>query len=124
MDNSTILIGSPGEDEDEFETNTALDAGSVYVFEFDGILSVVESNFEKQIKVYPNPTSKDLTINLGQTFELIQLTILNVLGETLEIRNFKNTDVINFEIDEASGIYFMNVSSSKGDSVNFKIIKE
>ena len=124
IDNSTILIGSTGEDEDEFETNTALDAGSVYVFEFDGILNNVESNFEKQIKVYPNPTSKDLTINLGQTYDLIKLTITNVLGESLEIRNFKNTDVINFELDKASGIYFMNVSTSQWDSVNFKIIKE
>ncbi len=86
----------------------------------DDILSI--SNFEaleKNIFVFPNPTSNLIQIGNSTQFELQEIILYDTFGAII------NTKLINESIDITNlttGIYFLNIKTSKG-SITKKIIK-
>ena len=71
----------------------------------------------------PNPTTDDVHLELGRISEEITIEITNVHGQLLRSSHFENVDKINLNIEEAPGLYFLNVRTSVG-SGTFRIVKE
>jgi len=77
-----------------------------------------------QINVFPNPTSGELNMNMeaGSGIDLIQL--YDVSGRVLNSVAVSQTESIRMDLSSyASGIYFIRVSGTKGNST-FKVIRE
>jgi len=51
-------------------------------------LSILENSFSKQISVYPNPTSGNLQIDLGETHQNIEIVVRNILGQQVVSTSF------------------------------------
>jgi hypothetical protein len=83
---------------------------------------IISSNLSNQpLMVKPNPNNGIFSVEVFQ--ENCTITLVNMLGETLEIRKNVNIGIIDFDLsNQENGIYFLKVDHS-GSSQNFKIIK-
>jgi len=67
---------------------------------------------EITIKVYPNPTSNTLEIDLGGLISEVELTLVNATGQLIRKESFTNTRIVPLNINTlASGIYFLAIQS-------------
>jgi len=76
------------------------------------------------IRVYPNPTNGIVTIESNRTSEKLTVYVRNVLGEMVSTNSFQAFDKTTIELEGASGVYFVQVSSEDGQSAVFKVLKE
>ena len=87
-------------------------------------VSILENSFFKAPSVYPNPTTKRLTIKLDNVYENIQISITTIEGELISHLDYQSTDNISFEINEAPGIYIIGISNQDGNTAKLKVIKK
>lgn len=73
--------------------------------------------------IYPNPTEKDLHIDLPTVYQSINISITDITGKLIQKQQFQNTSQINLELNSATGLYFLEIASESQKRV-FKIIKE
>ncbi len=86
----------------------------------DDILSSNSYSFlEKNIDIFPNPTNGLLHIESNNLFEILEVTLYNTLGTTIEI-NPSNESIDLSDIN--TGIYFLSVKTSKG-MITKKIVR-
>lgn len=76
------------------------------------------------VNLYPNPTNGIIHLDLDTTYDGINISISNILGQVITYERFVNTDTIDLTIDGSPGIYFVNVNTSNGSQKTFKIIKK
>src|SRR5690606_27922717 len=93
-----LIVGSPRDDFDENGENEMQDAGSAYIFNNPN-LSVVETQFENNIKMYPNPVGNVLNVQSEEKIQSIQ--ILSLSGQVVWNTQMKSFDVSFLK----SGVY-------------------
>ncbi len=76
------------------------------------------------VQVYPNPTTKMVSINFPQQFKKLAVTVVTILGQIVHEQTFTNLSKINLDINGAKGIYFVNVVNENNEKLVFKVIKE
>lgn len=85
-------------------------------------LNNIESNFDAQIKIYPNPASQSLFI-YHQTVETFIVKIHDVNGKSLFNDVVHKEQPINIS-SYTNGTYFITVTNSENKKINtYKIIK-
>lgn len=87
-------------------------------------LSIVEKNFDDNFQLYPNPTTDNITIDLGDTYTNIKATLTNSLGQIVLTKKIGSTDSINLDIDAPKGIYFLKLETASGETKTIKVLKE
>jgi len=87
-------------------------------------LSVEENSFLVDIKVFPNPTNQNVTIDLNQIKKSFKANLYNSLGQILWSKEINDSSRFQFEIHQASGIYFMEILGKNGERAYIKLIKE
>ena len=86
----------------------------------DDILTSTSYSFlNKNIHIFPNPTNGLIHVKSNNLFDILEITLVNVLGTTIEI-NPTNESIDLSDIN--SGIYFLSVKTSKG-MITKKIVK-
>ena len=91
----------------------------------DDALGIDDNELNNQIKIYPNPVSDILTINLGKTHSEISLEIYNVVGQRIRTSEYNNKRILTINTSSFSnGIYFFKIKTDTIKSKEFKIIKE
>lgn len=83
----------------------------------------VENNFEQNIAVFPNPTDGFLSIDMGEAYHSLDVTMSSNDGKVIFKKNYKERRFIELKIEEPAGIYFFVVSSG-GKKAVIKVIKE
>ena len=86
-------------------------------------LGIEENNFGENFKIYPNPTSGQLTIDFGKMYSNLTVIVYNQLAQIIQKRTFMNTDRLDINIAGSSGIYYVEIKEFNGASLNFKILK-
>jgi hypothetical protein len=98
--------------------------GLVRVFELPETLSSGNNlNLKNKIRVFPNPTYKNITLDFESIIGEIDATISNVLGQVITNERFVNTNTINLNINGSPGIYFVTLRTPEKYSKTLKIIK-
>ena len=64
-----------------------------------------------------------IDIELGMVYSKIDIDITNVHGQLLRSLEFKEVNEVKLSIDEAPGLYFLNVKTAEGARV-FRVVKE
>ena len=80
-------------------------------------LSINES-FAKTISIYPNPTKTNITINLIDTIE--QVEVMTLLGEKVYTSTTKTINVSHL----SSGVYLLKIITQEGKVAVKKIVKK
>ena len=85
-------------------------------------MSVSESGIRNNFKSYPNPTNGQLSIDLGEQLPATEVTITNILGQEISKQQFKNTSLLNLEIEGESGVYFLSFKAGQNTAI-LKVLK-
>jgi hypothetical protein len=85
-----------------------------------GLSNGIEHN---DLLIYPNPTTGNLIIDLGEVKKDIKITLTNSLGQVILTENYTSTNFINLDIVAPKGIYFLQTEID-GKVITKKIIKE
>ncbi|TVZ54905.1 putative secreted protein (Por secretion system target) [Lutibacter sp. Hel_I_33_5] len=112
-------LGVASEWNDVDHTNTLY-----YVVEHPTILSVGDNfDFNKRIKLYPNPVQGYLTIKTSG-IDLHSIVVYNAIGK--RIFENKKENLVSKKIDLSNlnnGIYFIKISTKNGKSIIKRVVK-
>jgi len=76
-----------------------------------------------KIAIVPNPTSGNISIDLGVSQEEVSVQVHTILGQLLQNKNYKNTQRVEHFIEGASGMYFVTLTVNGAETQTFKILK-
>jgi hypothetical protein len=82
--------------------------------------SVVESDFESSVTLYPNPNSGNFHISLGADYENVEFNVIDVSGKLVEKRMDSGND-FDFSFNLPKGIYFIE-AITVNRSAKFKFV--
>jgi len=124
-------VGARQQDEDAMGLNSMSDAGAAYIFDVNepntlppiNTLSVLENDFEADIKAYPNPIENRLNIDLKQIRNDIVISIYNVLGQQVLSKNYRDEESVSLDLKQPKGVYILKVTVDSKYTSTFKIIK-
>jgi len=115
-DAGTVAIGA------RYNDGNGTDAGHVRIY--DGIpLGIHENDFDNTLLAYPNPTDGIITIDLGNTYKDIAVTIKNILGQEVNKLSSGNKSKLQLSTPEAAGVYFVELNAGNKRAV-LKVIKK
>ncbi len=97
------------------------DTSSCYKVNVSGVL---ESNFDHEISVFPNPTDGKLNIDLRKPYQNLECKIYNTAGQLIETKSYKNISQINYTLKGAAGYYLIELSSSDSKKAVLKVLKK
>jgi len=83
-----------------------------------------EVALDRNIIVYPNPTSGHLSISLGNYYEDINVTVRNMTGQIISTYHIGATNRFDIEIIGTTGIYLVHIETLSGKSATIKVLKE
>jgi hypothetical protein len=84
-------------------------------------LNLRDISSSQSIKVYPNPATDQLTIQLDKIRHQVSLHITNITGQMVYNENFDSIRKINIPLKMESGVYFVTIKQSK-ESKTFKLL--
>ena len=91
-------------------------------------MSTAISNLEKcELTIYPNPSSDIFNLSFeSENKKSIIIHLFNAIGEKVfvqDLNNFEYKHIYTFNLSEYSkGIYFLEIVTSNGESINQKLI--
>jgi hypothetical protein len=88
------------------------------------VTGIKKNKLTKMLTLFPNPTSGNVNIELGQIFNEVTIKVINVTGQTLSTKSFKSTDKIDFDIEGTSGVYLLEITTDEGDFTTVKVLKK
>ncbi len=83
---------------------------------------IIESTFNKEISLYPNPTTGLFSIDMVTIHKEIFVKINDISGKEISNKIYKNQKKISIDLKETKGIYFIEVSSEKEKAV-YRLVK-
>lgn len=81
-----------------------------------------EINSTLQAKAYPNPTTGQVYIELSKP-EVSQIKIYNNLGQLLKQSSYPSQNLINIDLPEATGLYFIHLQNEQGQKAILKVVR-
>lgn len=88
----------------------------------DAILARPETDLAG-VLLYPNPVSDEFTVDLGQTYQEVMVTITDISGKIVHTRKRQTVDRFSAPIDLPPGLYFITINAD-GRTRTYKIIRE
>jgi len=82
-----------------------------------------EQRFGSQLMVYPNPTTGNFIIDLGQEYENVNIIVRNVLGKVVSTKHFGWVEKTTLELEGTPGIYFIDVQKKTQEVKTVKVLK-
>lgn len=123
INGTNVLVGAEKEDEDINSSNSLVNAGSVYAFEYPSFVGIHENLSTNNIKIYPTPFNEVLFINTDDYFDQLNLKVFNLLGEVVYQNKFVNNNKAELNLKYLhTGIYILQLESA-GATLNTRVIK-
>lgn len=75
------------------------------------------------VKIFPNPTNGEINIILNSIHSQIDIEVYDLLGQIIMKESYENTKVIHLNIDDATGVYVVSITTETGDTINVRVSK-
>ncbi|WP_273567926.1 T9SS type A sorting domain-containing protein [Maribacter halichondriae] len=118
------------EEEADFDPGTGVDnllsngLSDIFVQKLSNYLSIPSKNEMLSLPlIFPNPTTDNLTLDLGQLYDTVTLNVRNFSGELVSKANYNKTDKIDFDINSSPGMYFIEVIANGKKLISLKVVK-
>ena len=118
--NQTFTPSANGNYAVELTENGCVDTSDCVVIASVG---VNKNDFGNNLNVYPNPTTGEFSIDLMDNLNSVIVTITDIEGRFIQQTEYKNSQVLNLNLNQPSGIYFINIQSDEQTTV-IRLIKE
>lgn len=90
----------------------------------DLMVSNQNSALNIQAKIFPNPFSNFVMLDLGKNISELNIEISNSLGQILQTNQFQNVSQIEIPTtDFSNGIYFIKIKTEYGQAEIFTLVK-
>jgi hypothetical protein len=86
-------------------------------------VGILDNSFGNTLKVYPNPSNSTVSIDLGTSYDDVFVTIRNQLGQNVLKKPYSGINVLQLNLPEAAGLYFLEISSGNKRAI-VKVVKE
>ncbi len=83
----------------------------------------LNESIKMYFKVFPNPSEGLIIISVGSLEEEFNVRILDVTGKLLSSQNFNKSKNIEIQLNEAPGIYFLEIETASLKSKRVKVVK-
>ena len=101
---------------------TSLGNEDIFVFKLTMITTeIIENKFENNITIYPNPTKGKLFIDFENVYSDVIIELRDLAGKLVYSDKISDTNLVEININEPAGLYFVTISSEKM-FVNLKLI--
>jgi len=84
---------------------------------------IIENDFGNQLRLYPNPTDGDFSIDLGGTFNAVTITMTDLSGKLIQSKTYNESQLLNLKIEEPAGVYLIKIESGDKKAV-IRLVKE
>jgi photosystem II stability/assembly factor-like uncharacterized protein len=84
---------------------------------------IIQNDFGNSLLIYPNPTKKSITIELGNLYDDVDLQVTNYLGLVILTQKYGITDKIQFEIEGQQGLYLLYIKTEDRKKAIIRFIK-
>jgi hypothetical protein len=101
--------------------NSCIDTSDCVVISNVGI---IENEISSSFKIYPNPTNGMITINFENSQEEINARLLTISGKVIENKSIRHKNKFEMIINEAPGIYLLELSDFTGAKALIRIVKK
>ena len=82
-----------------------------------------EIAFQEQVTLYPNPTNGMVHIKLKESAREVSVQVRNIQGQLIKEERF-NKQSFQLDLPASAGIYFIQLTNSKGEIANLKVVKQ
>jgi len=89
----------------------------------DNTLGFDENELVTNVSFYPNPTYGKISLLLGKTYQKIEVSITNSLGQQLLTTTKTNKDKIEVKLNASSGLYYCTIILDEKIKTTLKVIK-
>ena len=96
------------------------DTSDCFLIDYTGL---IENSFESDIIIYPNPTEGLVRIELSNAYADLNVVITDVSGKIIQSFKPDDKEQFSFELNEASGTYFVTLTAGNKKAV-FKVLKK
>lgn len=76
-----------------------------------------------EINIFPNPSTGLFYLDIGAKNDEVTITVTNLSAEVIEVYNYKEDEIISFNLNHPPGIYIVQVKTASGLESVQKIIK-
>ncbi|MGE0567806.1 MAG: LamG-like jellyroll fold domain-containing protein [Bacteroidia bacterium] len=83
-------------------------------------VGIIENNLAKSIKLYPNPASNQLNIQLAEKEAAAIVKVFDLTGKLILSKEFNQTEKIRMDLSLTKGLYLVELNASNKKSV-FKL---
>jgi hypothetical protein len=85
-------------------------------------VQILENTFGTSVKLFPNPTNNEVTIELGKHYKEVSVIIRNALGQEVMKESFNNTNAFKLNIPGESGLYILELHAT-GHRALLRVLK-
>jgi hypothetical protein len=91
---------------------------------YNVIISGINEAFGLQFKLYPNPTTGKVAIDLGANYRELNVNVSTIAGQVVLQQQYSQTSQLELLIDAPAGIYFVTLTTADGLKGVIKLVKE
>lgn len=86
-------------------------------------LGIIENDFGDAFILYPNPTKGEFSVDLGQKYQTITITISDLSGRKVLSKVYNDNQTLILKLEEPAGIYLVKIESDD-KKANIRLVKE
>ena len=118
---SSFTPGSSGRYAVEITTADGC-TGTTECVTIEVILGIEENNFGHPLAIYPNPSNGLITIDLGEVYPTVEITVSDLSGKIHLVTTGNNMRQANLPLDVPPGTYLVTLRSTTGPTAHARII--
>jgi len=80
-------------------------------------VGIVENDFGNKFLVYPNPTNGNFSIDMGEVYPLLVVSLSDLSGKMIYGLQYRQSRFLNLDINAAAGIYLLTIDSGRDKTV-------
>ena len=100
---------------------TIIDSNEIYDLKLAAGSST--NDVRKNSLLFPNPSNGHFTIDLGEFFRKVKISITDLNGKIIQTNEYFDAQVVHLEIEEAAAVYYVIVETGNRREV-LKLIKD
>ena len=82
-----------------------------------------QNDFGNELLLYPNPTDGNFSIDLGNSYNGVKITITDMSGKMIRSRTHGESRLLNLTLEEAPGVYLLKIEA-EGRIAVIRLLKE
>ena len=103
--------------------NGCSDTSVCYTIDDIEDVGIIENGFGNNLLFYPNPKDGNLSIDLGENYGEVTVSMSDLSGRKTFTNSYVNNQILKMNIEEETGMYFLMIEAEDRKAI-IKLMKE